>query len=104
MDKMIEEALNETMGFIAEYRSKYKDVKGMEPLLAYLDETEQKCEQRHIKESLDADWLKAVCSDIKLKEFRCKTDAGLLTSGESSAKDAIKSIFNGKSDLPDDVK
>lgn len=104
MDKKTEEVWNETMCFIAEYRSKYKDVKEMEPLLAYLIEVEQKCEQRRLKDNLDIDWLKAVSSDIKLKEFHFKSKSGLMTPKESNAKDAIYSIFNGKCDSPDDVK
>lgn len=104
MDYETVKALDEMSAFIDEKRKAYKDVKGMESFIDYLEESNVNIALRVVLGDVDADWLKAVKSDITRTERNCKYTAGLLTPEEAEAYKKRRDFFLGKPDLPEWVK
>ena len=103
MRKKLREALDKTLKIIDEKYEEFKDVKGMEPFVQFLLESKAEIVLRHHFHQLDADWLGAVCSDIKWKERHYKAEAGLLSPEEAAARKAFFDFMNSPCDLPPEV-
>ena len=103
MRKKLREALEKTDNLISEKMAEYKDVKGMEPFVEFLTESKAEISLRHCFHELDADWLNAVCSDVKCKERHYKAEAGLLSPEEAAARKALRDFFLSPCDLPPEV-
>ena len=104
MNKKTKIELENTAKVIDEKYDLYKDVKGMEPLIEFLEECRVDIWIKQIDRSLDADHLKALCADIRWKERKCKADAGLLSPEEAAARKRLFDFLNSPCDLPPYVK
>lgn len=104
MDYETVKALDEMSAFITEKRKEYKDVKGMESFINYLEESNVNIALRVVIGDVDVGWLNSVKSDITRTERACKYIAGLLTPEEAEAYKKRRDFFLGKPDLPDWVK
>ncbi len=104
MDYETVKALDEMSAFIDEKRKAYKDVKGMESFIDYLEESNVNIALRVVLGDVDADWLKAVKSDITRTERDSKYSAGLLSPEEAAAYKKLRDFLLSKPDLPDWVK
>lgn len=104
MDEKLQKALESTLELIETKKEEFKDVKGMERLIGYLDESVVNAWIKVQSDELDEDWLNAVKADIKWMERACKAEAGLLSPEEAAARKKFVDFLNSPCDLPPDVK
>ncbi|MBR2524150.1 MAG: hypothetical protein IKE53_06920 [Clostridiales bacterium] len=104
MNEKIHNALKNTLNLILDKYIEYSHVPGMEQFISFLSQTFSECCIRLNDGTLADDWLEAVCNDIRLNEYICKANAGLLTEEEAQARRKRLEFFLGPCDLPEEVK
>lgn len=104
MNKKTKAALENIRTLIADKRTEYKDTKGMEGYISFLDQTWVNILLRLKTDDVYFEWLEGIRSDIKLQEYINRAEAGLLTPEEAEARRRLLEFFMSKPDLPDYVK
>ena len=104
MNKKTKIELENTLKLIEDKRAEYKDVKGMEGFITKLAEIRLNVLLRQAGDELYAEWLVAVCSDIRRYEQHYKYETGLLSPAETAAIKQLRDFIMGPCDLPSWVK
>ena len=104
MDDKLQTKVNDMIELIDAKKAEFKDVKGMEPLIEFMDESLVNIWLRANADELDESWLDAIKLDIERIERNCKYDAGLMSPEDAAARKKLLDFFNSPCDLPPEVK
>lgn len=104
MNRKTKNELTNTLKLIHDKHAEYKDIIGMEEFITKLAEIRIDVLFRQAGDELYAEWLVAVCSDIRRYEQHYRYEAGLLSPEETAAIKQLRDFIMGPCELPEWVK